>query len=204
MHNESQNIVMVVFAEYPTDVRVRREAEALQSEGYSVEVICIGPKKSQKRDTHNGVHIHRIVMKKNRNNKLAYFFQYGFFIFRAFLKLSFLHLRKKYKIVHIHNLPDVLVFCAILPKLSGAKILLDMHEIMPEFFMRKYNISESQFIIWLLKKMEKLSASFADHVIVATPFLYDIITERATRKEKCTTVLNLPDLKYLNNNKKNS
>jgi glycosyltransferase involved in cell wall biosynthesis len=127
---------------------------------------------------------------------LRFIFEYGYFLIAAFVKLSLLHFRKRYDVIHVHNLPDILVISALIPKLTGAKIILDMHEILPEFFMRKYHKNENHNLIRFLKYLERLSVRFADHVIVATPFLREIVIKRSSTPNHCTTILNLSDPKY--------
>lgn len=188
-------IAMVVFSYYPSDTRVRREAEALHEKGITVDVICLKHKRAAKTEKVHGVNVYRISLKRSRGGVLRYFFEYGYFLLAAFFKLSFLHLIKRYSIVHAHNLPDTLVFSALVPKLTGAKIILDMHEIMPEIFMWKYRKGEDHKLIKCLKFLEKISLKFCDHIIVATPFLKETINGRSSKNYHCTAILNLPDPK---------
>ena len=37
------------------------------------------------------------------------------------------------------NIPDFMVFAAVFPKLTGAKIILDVHDIVPELFVTRFN-----------------------------------------------------------------
>ena len=48
-------IAMVVFSSYPTDTRVRREAEALIAKGMSVDMICLRNNDESKEGKINGV-----------------------------------------------------------------------------------------------------------------------------------------------------
>jgi glycosyltransferase involved in cell wall biosynthesis len=189
-------VAMVVFSSYPRDPRVRREAEALADAGMSVDVICLGDQGLPTKEFVNGVQAYRINISRHRSGKLQYIMEYGSFLIAAFFKLSFLHLLKRYDVVHVHNLPDILVLSALIPKLTGAKVVLDMHEIMPEFFMRKYNKEEHHFSIRIIKLFEKISTRFSNHVIVATPFLKEKVLERSLSSDNCTAILNLSDSKY--------
>jgi len=189
-------VAMVVFSSYPEDVRVRREAEALADAGMFVDVVCLKGDNEKKFEKVHGVEIYRLNLKRRRAGKLRYFIEYGYFLLAAFVILSFLHIRKKYCIIHVHNLPDILVLSALLPKITGAKIILDMHEIMPEFFMRKYEKDEACKSIQFIKLMEKTSIKLSNHIIVATPFLKKTIVKRSASPDRCTTILNLPDPKY--------
>jgi hypothetical protein len=47
--SEMARICMVAYTYYPTDTRVRREAEALVDRGDSVEIISLGQKGKKKR-----------------------------------------------------------------------------------------------------------------------------------------------------------
>ena len=51
---------------------------------------------------------------------------------------AFLHLRRRYDVVQAHTIPDTVVFASIVPKLFGARVMLDLHECMPEFFSTKF------------------------------------------------------------------
>jgi glycosyltransferase involved in cell wall biosynthesis len=86
-----------------------------------------------------------------------------------------------------------LVFSAIVPKLSGAKIILDIHDIVPEFFASKFNYSHRSLLYKLLTLAEKLSTAFSDHVIIANDIWYKKIVSRSVSADKCTAILNYPD-----------
>ena len=133
---------MVVFSYYPLDVRVRRAAEAIVEAGMKVDLICLRGEGEPKREQVGGVNVYRINLKRKRATTLRYLWEYAYFILATFLLLSSLHLIRRYRIVHVHTLPDILVLSALLPKLTGAKVILDIHDIMPELYMRKYGIPE--------------------------------------------------------------
>ena len=44
--------------------------------------------------------------------------------------------------IHVHSVPDFLVFAALVPKLLGARIILDIHDILPEFYASKFGASK--------------------------------------------------------------
>ena len=96
--------------------------------------------------------------------------------------------------LHIHNVPDFLVFASWLPKLTGARIILDIHDILPEFYSDKFQRPSSSYAFRGLRWIERRSAQFADHVIVAGELWRDRLILRAGLKdEECTTLLNYPD-----------
>jgi glycosyltransferase involved in cell wall biosynthesis len=93
----------------------------------------------------------------------------------------------------VHNVPDFLVFSAWLPKLTGAKIILDLHDILPEFFANKFRKPEDSFHVKLLKVVEWISVRFANHVIISNHLWFDKITARSVPQEKCSVFINYVD-----------
>lgn len=187
-----KRIAMVVFAYYPMDERVRREAEALVSEGMEVDVICLRGEKEQIEDDFNKVHIYRLPIKRIRSGIFRYLWQYLVFILLAFLKLSILHIRENYHIIHVHNMPDILVFSALLPWLTGAKVVLDLHDPMPEMYMTKYSIIPSHPLIRALCCFEHLSIRFSNLVLTPNKAFRDLFISRGCPDWKIHIVMNSP------------
>ncbi|NOZ61318.1 MAG: glycosyltransferase family 4 protein [Calditrichaeota bacterium] len=195
---KKQKTCMVFIGKYPHDVRVRREAEALHAAGYQVDAVCLQYPEQPQTETVNGVNVHRLKIRRQRESKLGYLKTYFLFTILALVKILHLHRQEHFSVIHAHNVPDILVFSALGAKIFGAKIVLDMHEIMPEFFQRKYAVRDFGVIIGVLKFLERLMIRFTDHVIVATPFLKKIVENRSAPRGKVTTILNLTDPKYFN------
>lgn len=184
---------MVVFSNYPDDPRVRREAEALAALGMHVDVLCLRKPGIGSTDTVNGVNVYRLPVMRKRGNPARYVWEYAAFIFLALIKLAILNFKKTYDIVHVHNMPDVLVFSAIIPRLGGAKIILDLHDPMPEVFMTKYGIGHDHLMIRMLLLCERLSIGFADLVLTPNIAFRNLFIARGCPKEKVHVVMNSPD-----------
>jgi glycosyltransferase involved in cell wall biosynthesis len=107
-------------------------------------------------------------------------------------------LRRAYDVVHVHSVPDFEVFAAIGPKLRGAKIILDIHDIVPEFYAAKFHVGYESFAFKALLLAERLSASFANHVIVANDIWLERISGRSAPALKCSAFINYPDLSVFN------
>ena len=142
-------IGMVVHNYYLRDARVRRYAEALVSEGHEVEVFCLREGNDTGTSEHfRGVDIYGIQMTRKRGGFVRYLLEYA----RSFLFLMFMltrrHLCNPYDVIHIHNMPNFLVIAGILPKLFGKKLILDLHDSVPETYKVKFNIS-SHFLFKL-------------------------------------------------------
>lgn len=190
--NSQPKIAMVVYSYYPDDPRVRREAEALRQRGMHVDVICLKGKHEPPTDTSNGVNVFRIKMGRKRGGKSTYVFEYFKFLVLSLLKLGALHWKINYQVVHVHNMPDILVFASIIPKLSGARIVLDLHDPMPEVYMAKYNIPGTHAIIRLLIYLERLCIIYADKVLTPNIAFRDLFIDRGCPKDKIHVVMNSP------------
>ncbi len=195
-------VAMVVFSYYPADPRPRREAEALIQHNISVDVICLRGETELPIENNNGVTTYRLPLQRKRAGKLHYIFEYAYFIFIAFIKLTLLHIRKKYTIVHVHNMPDILVFSALVPKLTGAKVILDLHDPMPEVFMTKYYLDASHPITRFMCFLEKCSIRFSDIALTPNIAFRKLFLSRSCSANKIQIVMNSPDEKIFSRNQK--
>ena len=185
---------VLVFSHYPSDPRPRRAAEALVEQGMIVEVICLKNRDDEAaREVVNGVRIRRVPFRRKRGGKLTYLFQYFSFILVCLFSLAFRSLTRRYHLVHVHNMPDVLVFSALVPKLRGAKVILDLHDPMPELMTTIYGFSPGSRVVRLLVWLEKLSIAFADNVLTVNLACKRIFTSRSCRPEKLQVIMNSPD-----------
>ena len=189
-------ICMISYSQYEYDNRVHRYAESLVERGDSVDVVCLGADDQPRRGVLNGVAVYRIQTRAyDEKGPLSYLVRMLRFFFLSFLTCGVLHLRKKYDVLHFHNIPDFGVFCTLIPKFMGAKVVLDVHDLVPEFYQRKFALDGDHRIIRLLKWVEKISAVYADHVITVTSLWKDTLVARSVSESKCLVVLNAPDPK---------
>ena len=194
-------IAMVVHSYYPNDVRVRRECEALADRGDSVDLICLRKNGERSREQIDNVEVRRLPVQHNRGQgPLGYIKEYLSFFFRAAFTLTRLYLTRKYPIIQVHNLPDFLVFVTLIPKLLGAKVVLDMHDITPELFQSLYGISDGSKTFRLLTFVEQLSLFYADLVITVNKNIRDLFLTRNQIAHKLEVVMNAPDPRYFNEN----
>lgn len=184
-------IGMIVHAYYLKDARVRRYAELLADGGHEVEVLCLREGDEPKVAHHQGVVIRRIGLARLRGGRLSYVYEYLASFVRFFLKLNRLSLSgKRFDILHIHNMPDFLVFCALFQKLFGAKIVLDVHDLMSEVYQSKYGLEADHWLPRALRFEERICARFASAVITANHDFADILAARSVPESKVTVVMN--------------
>jgi glycosyltransferase involved in cell wall biosynthesis len=191
----NNRVCMVVYSYYPRDPRVRKEATALARNGYDVTVICLRNTGEAKEETVGGVKVRRLPFRTERSGgKLRYAYQYIVFFAMAACAVSTAHIRRRFGVVHAHSLPDFIVFTAAFPKLTGAKVVLDLHEAMPEIYLSKMGAKNSAGPLFrLMVAQEKISMAFADRVITVSDLIGDIFVERGLPREKLTIIWNTPD-----------
>ncbi len=172
-----------------------REARTLLQQGFQVDVVILRRSREDKIfQRFGGLNIFAVQTRLSaERTALLYFLRLFFFYVKASLLLALLAPERRYSLVHVTAPPDVMVFSALVPKLFGARIILDIHDIGPELFMRKMNVGEDRLVIRVIKLLERLSAAFADHVITVTDFWKDKLVSRSVDASKVTLLLNVPD-----------
>ena len=189
---------MVVHAQYPVgETRVQREALALVDRGIDVDVLCLRGHGEPASERVDGVTVRRLPVGRHRGRGLAWqLVEYLAFFVLASAVLSALHLRRRYRTVQVHNLPDFLVFCALVPKLTGAGVLLDLHDLMPEFMAAKRGRTMRDPLVRLVAWQERAACRFADQVITVTETWRRTLADRAVPSEKVAVVMNLADPRF--------
>jgi len=184
---------------YHCDPRVRRETECLAENGATIDVFCLRGTNEKRFEVNQKICIHRIFKFRKPRTAITYFLHVIIFSIISFFWVSISYFKNRYDFIHVHTIPDFLIFSAMIPKLFGVPIIFDMHENMPELYMRKFPADENSFIIRLIAAIEKLATRFASQVIVATPFIAEKIAQRFCPKHKITTIINLPDTRHFMN-----
>jgi glycosyltransferase involved in cell wall biosynthesis len=194
-------ICMIAYTFYSRDPRVRREAEALAGRGDSVDFICLKEAgKTVPRD-YDGVHLYPLSAGRYQGDStLLYLAKYASFFLRASFLVSFLFMRKRYDIIQIHTMPDFLVFTAFIPKLFGAKVILDVHDLMPELYMCKFRSGPQHFIVRLITWIERRSIAYADKAISVHIPHRDALVGHGNAEQKFAVLLNVPDTRIFHRN----
>lgn len=179
---------------FPQDPRVRKEVSVLLERGHEVDVVCLRKEGEPREDTWRGARIHRLPMSHKRGGVLGYVWNYSVFLILAAFACLKLHARRRFHVVQVNTMPDILVFSALMPRLLGARVLLDMHEVMPELFMSIYAIPSRHPLVRLLKVLEWLSLKAANRVITVNEQCAAIFRSRGLAPGKLSIILNVPEL----------
>ena len=193
--NSRKKICMVAHSAYEVDNRIRRYAEALAKRGDQVDVIALA-EGNAKLGTQviSGVNVFRVQYRDhNEKSKWTFFRNLLRFFLNSSAFLTRRHHVQRYDIIHVHNVPDFLVYTAWYPKLKGARIILDIHDIVPELFASKFSKEADSTYVRCLKQIEKSSAAFVDHVIISNHLWLDKLIARSVAKEKCSVYVNHVD-----------
>src|SRR2546426_5328686 len=182
----SGGIVMVAYTDYPWDPRVRREAESLVNRGHAVTVVCCREAGQVPRETVAGVTVDRVPLSMRRGGPTRYLYQYLVFLIMAALRIR----RLRPAAVHLHSVPDFVVFAATGPRLRGVPVTLDLHEAMPEMVLARF--PRSRAIVRLALAAERLSCRFANRVIVVNETIRDLIGGRSVPADRITVLYNSP------------
>jgi glycosyltransferase involved in cell wall biosynthesis len=179
---------------HPLDTRVRREVTALAGAGHDVDVICVRRPGQALRERLGRVTVYRLPLPVRRaEGRVGYVLRYAGFGVAAALLAAVLSWRRRWAVVQVNSMPDALVFAAVVPRLLGARVVLDLHECMPEFFSVKFGVRMGHPLVRLLAAAEQASIRFADRAITCTEQMRDAFVARGAPPEKLTVVLNSSD-----------
>ena len=185
---------VLLYSKISSDARPRRELEALLDEGMSVDLFCLQENVAGPLDEIRGaLRVTRIPIRHERSRKSGYFQKYGQFFLHSFAAVTFRSFRRRYDLVHVHNMPDALVFAALVPRLLGAKIVLDLHDPMPELYQTIYKMRPNGKMVRLLKRLEQWSIQFAHLVLTPNESFRRLFCLRSSCRCQCLTAkLNEP------------
>lgn len=193
--NRNKQVCMIAYSNYKGDPRIRREAEALEQHGAKVTILSLSESKKPQVSEFHGVTIREIgVQKFQGRSNVSYILSYILFVIKAFFVCSSLTLQRKVDVVHVHNMPDFLVFAALVPRIMGKMLILDIHDSMLETYRGKFGRLNPLFAMLLIWE-EKICTAFANKVICVNHIQMIPVVKRGTPEKKITIVMNVPDEK---------
>jgi glycosyltransferase involved in cell wall biosynthesis len=188
-------ILMIAYTNYETDPRVIRAAEAAAEAGFAVDVLALRRPGQPADQLQHGVRIIRLPQERYRGGSHAgYMLAYAAFFWRCFVASARLFMSRRYRVVHVHNMPDILVFSVVIPRLLGAKVILDIHDPMPETFGSKYPGTKGSAAYKGLLFLERLSVAFATRTVtVNDPVRDKVLLKHGYRPHDIGVVANFAD-----------
>ena len=183
---------MVHYSDFVVDSRIQRQARALAERGDRVDCVCLND--DEEIAVGDGqIVLHRAAAGKPRGGKRAYLEGNLRFLAGAARKVTALDRSHRFDLIEIHNMPDVLVLAALLPKLRGTPIVLNFHDTFPELFATLFDRAPNHPLVRLIRAEERVSAAFADGHIFVTAEARDLLRSRGVAAERTQIVMNTPD-----------
>jgi glycosyltransferase involved in cell wall biosynthesis len=174
---------------FPADSIVRRDVMELAARGIDVDVVCAAGPDSE--DAAGGsVRAHRIPIRHRRGSAVRYLLEYAAFFLAALAVASRLGLRNRYAAVQADNLPDLLTFAAIVPRLRGARLVLTLYELTPEMVAARFTGWSGRLLVAAARLVEAAATRYADHVIVVSRPCLHVLLGRGVPPERMSVVPN--------------
>ena len=185
---------MIAYSDYVSDARIRREAESLAERGDQVDCLCLPHEEGGDGGELRGVRLRPVRLRRYRGASTGrYLWSYLVFFVRALLIVAWRHLRQPYDLIQVHTMPDFMVFAALVPRLLGTRVLLDVHDLMPELYMSKFNLGPERWPIRAITWMERASIGFAHRAIAVHKPHLQALVDHGSPPAKFEVLLNTPD-----------
>lgn len=160
-------LILVENLPVPLDRRVWQEACALRDAGHEVVVIC--PRMRgfhQPYERLDGIHIYRHWISEEAGQVTGFLREYASALFGEARLGWQVWRRHRPAVIHLCNPPDLLFLVALPYKLLfGARIIYDVHDLVPEMFEAKFGSRGPLY--WAVRLAERLTYAAAD-VVLAT------------------------------------
>lgn len=191
-------VCVIVNQIYYTDPRVMSYANMLAQAGAEVDVIASKYSDRNDPNQHPNIRVYATPSARKYRDGLGYLSNYIISTFFLVLYASWMYFKRRYQIIHVNNMPDTLILAALVPKILGARVILDIHDPMPNVFMSKYGMGPEHAVVRFFKIQEKISAGLSDEVITANPIFKELLSQRGVPPEKILVINNIPNPKLFN------
>ncbi len=184
-------ILMIAYTQYFCDGRVSRHARALAARGDSVDVISLDHDQS---GMHDGVNVVGLEIPRYRGNSRTRYLRsyFDFFTLAARTALR-LNASQRYDVAIVCTMPDAAILSALPLRRFGTRLVLDVHDTMPELYLDKFGGRRGALGAWMLKLEERFCASLADRVLAVHKPHADRLAMAGIPEDKIRVVPNSPD-----------
>lgn len=196
---ERTRILMLLHGYFPDEPRVAAEARAAVDAGFEVDIVTLGRPGEEPEAVVEGVRCLRIPIAHVRGGGLlSTMREYTGFTIRATAKAASLTRRRRYRIVQVHNPPDFLILAAVVPRLRGARIVLDVHDLSSDMFMMRFEGRPGARVVdRVLRLVERVAGMLSAAVLtVHDPYRRELVA-RGVPEESITVVMNSLDERLL-------
>jgi len=201
-----KRVCLIRHGFYPADMLVRREAAALRDYGFEVELLCLRYRGQPAKETVDGISVRRLPLGRRKGSFLRYLYNYtAFFVYVAVI-LTLRHWHRPYAFIQVNTMPDFLVFATLIPRLFGARIMLQMYEPTPELWAARKGLLDEKALdrssvrhrltFRTLRRVAQAAIRYAHSVFTVTQQLRDNCVAHGATPDKMTVILNVPDHQF--------
>jgi glycosyltransferase involved in cell wall biosynthesis len=189
------DIVHLAHTTFPEDPRPRREAMIAAETGARVAIIVVGGGRDGRRVSRYGrIRVVRLEGRRRRGSVGHYLFEYLDFLLKARWLIRKDNRFGRAKIFHVHTLPDFLVGATRNARRSGARIILDLHEVFPEFTRSKFAGWKGAVGALIAKRLERWSRQQADVLLTVNHAVAEQLAARPAKPgERILVIHNFAD-----------
>ncbi len=185
---------MVAYALYLNDARIKAYVRTLERAGFNVDVLVVGERGKPRLEWIGTTRLFRLTSQYRGRHPVLYLWSYLQFFVASLLTVVYLSCTRRYAAVHVHNMPNALVFAVLLPRLLGAKVILDVHDLMTANYMAKFEVEDDHVMVRLLRFEQWFSSLAATHVFCADHSQREyLVSGCAIPARKVTVMMNLPN-----------
>ncbi|MBI5470771.1 MAG: glycosyltransferase [Ignavibacteriae bacterium] len=189
MNRRPLRVAMVAYANYFTDARIKNYVDALLDAGASVDVFALGRERGEQQ--FGNLYVKNVGVKYTGAGAVGYITAQLVFLVQAIVHLARRSMKGKYDIIHAHNMPDVIALAGLPFKLFGTKVILDVHDTMPEAYATKYGYALDGWPVKLLIGEELVSAFCSDRVITTNRMHKEVLAGHGIPDRKIDLIYNV-------------
>jgi glycosyltransferase involved in cell wall biosynthesis len=190
---------MIVHGPFPPDPRVARAATVAVEQGWEVDVLALRQPGQAATERIAGATVTRLSIAHQWGGGVGQVArEYLGFTFFASVRAARLAAARRYDVVHVNNPPDFLFVAALVPKLLGARVIFDVHDLAPDMFAMRFGGRRgARLADRVLRVIERAATGFADAVVtVHEPYRRELVS-RGVRPDKISVVMNAVDERLL-------
>jgi glycosyltransferase involved in cell wall biosynthesis len=190
-------LCLITHARFPIgEPRAERAARAAAGDGYRVDVIALRGVGERARERLDGITVWRLPIRHRRGAPIAMMaLEYCSFTLLAGLWALALRARGKIAVVEVHSPPEFLILAGLLPKLLGARLLLDVRDLSSHLWEARFGASQRRnaIVIALLRRLERVACALADAVLTVHDPYKAQLAARGAEERRIAVVMNTPE-----------
>jgi glycosyltransferase involved in cell wall biosynthesis len=186
--------LIIAYTTYVHDGRVKRHSEALAERGDRVDAITLAEGRT---GLINGVNVIGLELPRYRgSSRSSYVQSYLKFFMMAARKARELSRERPYDLAIVCTMPDAAILAALPLRRRGTRLVLDVHDTMPELYRDKFPGRLGAAGARVMMMEERLSARWADLVLAVHEPHRERLARSGIAPEKIKVVMNLPDNRF--------